>query len=232
MFVSGEFMRKEKINGVTVPYNKATDELEIMLSSGDMSDFVVACEALSYKTDEKAFNLLKGYINNKDKYKRLCILKTIFRHLDSIQLKAFLEEAILSDDINFAENGLKNAYDYNIKISDEIILTAVNKHYQSLHCTFLYVLRNLNENEENFLRLVELFKKSEISGQKEVLSDILCEKYLPEKADVLFSIFSNDVFPKIRFTAVRIGKEYNFDITMFYNDLDGHVRKEATEKIV
>lgn len=223
-------MRIEQINGVRVPYDESTEELEIMLSSGDMSDFVVACEALSYKTEEKAFNLLKGYINDKDKYKRLCVLKTIFRHPNSIQLINFLEETILSDDINFAENGLKNSYDYNLKISDEIILTAVNKHFQSLYCTFLYVLRNLNENEENFSRLVELFKKSEISGQKEVLSDILCEKFLPEKADILFSIFSNDVFSKIRLIAVRIGKEYNFDITMFYNDSDGHVRKEATEK--
>lgn len=223
-------MRKEKINGVKVPYNKETDELEIMLHSRDMSDFLVACEALSYKTDEKAFNLLKGYINDKDKCKRLCVLKTIFRHRNSIQLKDFLEKIILSDDINFAENGLKNSYDYNFKISDEIILTAVNKHFQSLYCTFLYVLRNLNENEENFSKLVELFKKSEISGQKEVLCDILCEKYLPEKADILFSIFSNDIFSKIRLIAVRIGKEYNFDITMFYNDSDGHVRKEVAKK--
>ena len=223
-------MRTEKINGVTVPYNKTNDELEIMLSSGNMSDFVVACEALSYKTDEKAFNLLKKYLNDKDRYKRLCILKTIFRHRNSTELKDFLEESIMSDDINFAENGLKNSYDYNFKISDETILTAVNKHFQSLYCTFLYVLRNLNENEENFSKLVELFKKSEISGQKEVLCDILCEKYLPEKADVLFALFSNDNFSKIRLTAVKIGKEYSFDISGFYTDSDGHVKKEATKK--
>lgn len=220
-------MRKEKINGVTVPYNKATDELEIMLSNGNMCDFVVACEALSYKTDEKAFNLLKEYINDRDKYKRLCILKTIFRHRNSTQLKDFLEEAVLSDDINFAENGLKNAYDYHFKISDEIILTAVHKHFRSLYCTFLYILKNLNENEENFLSLVELFKKSEISSQKEVLSDILCEKYLPEKAEFLFSLFSNDNFSKIRLIAVKIGKEYNFDISKFHTDSDGHVKKET-----
>ena len=223
-------MRTEKINGLTVPYSKATDELEIMLSNGNMSDFVVACEALSYKTDEKAFNLLKGYINDKDKYKRLCILKTIFRHRNSTQLKDFLEESILSDDLNFVENGLKNAYEYHLEFTDEIILTAVHKHFESLYCTFLYVLEELNINEENFLRLVELFKKSEISSQKEVLSDILREKYLPEKADVLFSLFSNDSFSKIRLTAVKIGKEYNFDISKFCTDSDGHVKKEAIRK--
>ena len=223
-------MRTEKINGVTVPYNKTNDELEIMLSSGNMSDFVVACEALSYKTDEKAFNLLKKYSNDKDRYKRLCILKTIFRHRNSTELKDFLEESIMSDDINFAANGLKNAYDYHFKFSDETILTAVHKHFESLHCSILFILKELNINEENFFRLVELFKKAEISSQKEVLCDILCEKYLPEKADVLFALFSNDNFSKIRLTAVKIGKEYSFDISGFYTDSDGHVKKEATKK--
>lgn len=223
-------MRAERINGVTVPYDKSTDELESMLLSANMIDFVIACEALSYKTDEKAFNLLKGYIKDKDEYKRLCILKTIFRHRNSTELKDFLEEAILSDDINFAENGLKNAYEYHFEFSDEIILTAVYKHFESLYCTFLYVLKNLNKTDENFFRLVELFKKSENSGQKEVLSDILCEKYLPKKAQVLFSVFSNDKFSKIRLTAVKIGKEYSFDISKFYTDSDGHVRNEAIKK--
>ena len=220
-------MRVEKINGVTVPYDKTTDELEQMLLSCNMSDFVVACEALSYKTDEKSFELLENYITNKDKNKRLCILKTIFRHPSSRKLTRYLEECILSDDIWFAENGLKNAYEYNFDISDEIILNAVFKHLEKLYCTFLYVLMKINKNDDNYLKLIELFNKSEISGQKEVLSEILYEKYLSEKAADLFSLFSNDSFSKIRLLAVKIGKEYRMDISEFYTDTDGHVKSEA-----
>lgn len=225
-------MKVDKINGVMVPYNKSIEELAIMLSCESMSDFVVACEALSYKTDENAFALLKKYINDKDKYKRLCVLKTIFRHRSSEQLKDFLEESILSNDILFAENGLKVAFEYEFDISDNVIFTAVEKHYQRLYCTSLYILKKTDINEANYFRLVELFKKSESSGQKEVLSDILCEKYLPEKAEILFSLFSNDVCSKIRFRAVKIGKEYNFDISIFYDDSDGHVRNEAAKNSI
>lgn len=191
-------MKAEKINGTAVPYDKSTDELELMLIGGNMSDFAAACEALSYKTDEKAFKVLKGYINDKDKYKRLCILKTVFRHPASVQLKAFLEDSIMSDDINFSQNGLKSAYDCHFSISDEIILGAVQKHLTQLYCTYLYALENLSVNEENFKALISLFKKSESCSQKEVLCDILCEKYLPEKEDILFSLFSSDKFSKIR----------------------------------
>lgn len=125
-------MKKEIINGVSVPYDKSTEELEKMLSTGSMSDFVVACEALSYKTDEKSFELLENYITDKDKNKRLCILKTIFRHRSSKKLKNFLEESVLSNDIWFAENGLKVAFDYEFDISDNVIFTAKKTYKKSM----------------------------------------------------------------------------------------------------
>lgn len=222
-------MKRETINGVSVPYDKSPEELEIMLSTGSMSDFVVACEALSYKTDKKSFELLENYITDKDKYKRLCILKTIFRHRSSKILKNFLEESILSDDILFAENGLNVAFEYEFDISDNVIFAAVKKHIKNLYCTSLYVLKKTKINEVNFLRLVELFKQTEVSSQKEVLGEILFENYLPEKAQDLFDLFSNDDFSKVRLLAVKIGKQNGFDIETLKFDADGHVRKEATK---
>lgn len=84
-----------------MPHNLSTEELEKMLTTNNMNEFVVACEALSHKEDEKAFEVLKGYIKNKDKYKSLCILKVIFNHPLSSQVFDFLEESIQSDDILF-----------------------------------------------------------------------------------------------------------------------------------
>ncbi len=222
-------MKRETINGVSVPYDKSTEELEIMLSTGSMNDFVVASEALSYKADKKSFELLENYITDKDKYKRLCILKTIFRHRSSKTLKNFLEESILSDDILFAENGLNVAFEYEVDISDNVIFAAVKKHIKNLHCTSLYVLKKTEFNEANFLRLVELFKQTEVSSQKEVLGEILFEKYLPEKAQDVFDLFSNDDFSKVRLLAVKIGRKYGFDIETRKIDADGHVRKAATK---
>ncbi len=224
-------MRTEKINGVSVPYNQSIEELETILSTGDMSGFVVACEALSYKSDEKAFDLLRSYITHKDKYKRLCVLKTIFRHPMSKNIKTFLEESILSDDILFADNGLKVVCEYKIPISEKIILSAVFKHLDNLYFTHLYALESLSVNEDNFSKLVFLFKKSKKCGQKEVLSEILCNKYLPLKEVELFDLFSSDNFSKIRKYASQRLKEtmnryYVKVIDVFCKDGYFHVKPE------
>lgn len=198
-------MKTEKINGVTVPHNLSTEELEKMLTTDNMGEFVVACEALSHKEDEKAFAVLKGYIKNKDKYKRLCVLKTIFNHPSSSLVLDFLEESIQSDAILFAQNGLNIVYEQNLSVDEKIILSAVFRHLHNLYMTDLYVLNSIPVNEENYTKLVKLFKKSEKCGQKEVLSEILCKKYLPDKSGELYELFSNDRFFKIRKKADKLG---------------------------
>jgi hypothetical protein len=142
-------------------------------------------------------------------------------------LKNFLEESILSNDILFAENGLKVAFEYEFDISDNVIFTAIKKHIKNLCSTSLYVLNKTDVNGANFSKLVELFKQTEVSSQKEVLGEILFGKYTPEKAQDLFDLFSNDDFSKVRLLAVKIGKKYGFVIETLKFDADGHVRKEA-----
>lgn len=43
----------------------------------------------------------------------------------------------------------------------------------------------------------------------------LHEKILPEKSKEMFELFAKDTFPKIRLLAVKIGKEYELDISKF-----------------
>ena len=200
-------MRTEMINGIPVPYDLFVDELEVLLISGDMSDFVVACEALSYQTGDKAFALLKRFITDQDKYKRLYVLKTIFRYPKALQLKSFLEECLLSDDVLFVHNGLSVVGQYEIEVSEKAVLSAVLKHLSDLHYTDLYALKILSTSDESFLNLTKVFKRSKKCGHKEVLGEILLEKYYPSYAQELFALFSEDHFSKIRSLAERIKNE-------------------------
>lgn len=199
-------MRTEMINGIPVPYDLSVDELEVLLISGDMSDFVVACEALSYRSDERAYQILKKYITDQDKYKRLCVLKTIFRHPMALQSKSFLEDCIVSDDFLFVHNGLSVVGQYEIEVSEKAMLSAVLKHLSDLHCTDLYALKILSTSGENFLNLTKVFKRSKKCGQKEVIGEILLEKYSRSHAEELCALFSLDKFLKIRSLADRIEK--------------------------
>ena len=56
--------------------------------------------------------------------------------------------------------------------------------------------------------------------------------YLPEKADELFELFKMDKFAQIRLEALKLGKEFGFDISQFLTDTDGHVRKFASRPYI
>ena len=221
-------MKKEILNGTRIPYELSVEELSRMLSSPIMKDFSLACEALSCKNDVAAYEAMKPYINDKDKYRRLYILKTIFRHPNAVELVGFLENAITSEDFLFVENGLIVISEHKIKISDSLLLSAVNTHLQKLY-TAVESLITLDISEENFKNLIAIFSKAEQCVQKEVVGDILLHHYLPSKSNELFEIFSRDKFAKIRIFAIEIAKKYGYDLSFFLSDEDGHVRSLANK---
>jgi hypothetical protein len=222
----GDIMKKEILNGTRIPYELSVEELSKMLSSPIMKDFSLACEALSYKNDVTAYEAMKPFINDKDKYRRLYILKTIFRHPNAAELVDFLENAISSDDFLFAENGLIVIAEYKIKISDSLLLSVVDKHLPKLY-TAIRSLNTLEICEENYTKLTSIFVKAEQCVQKEVIGEVLANNYLPSKSKELFELFSRDKFAKIRLFAVKIAKKYGYDLSVFLSDEDGHVRNLA-----
>lgn len=217
-------MKKEILNGTPIPYESSIDELKQLLSSPAMKDFSLACEVLSYHKTREAYELMKSFLNDKDKYRRLYILKTIFRHSEAVELVDYLESAISSEDFLFVENGLIAVSEYKIKISETLLLSAVKKHFDKLY-TAINALKTLNVCEHNYNELMNLLRNSNVCVQKELLCEIIAEGYLPLKAKELFDLCRYDKFAKIRLYAVQLGKAYGFDISEFSTDVDGHVRK-------
>ena len=217
-------MRKEILNGTLVPYDLPIEELKIMMFSSVMKDFSLACEALSYKNEPEAYQIMKSYIGAEDQYRRLYILKTIFRHSEAAELSDFLENAIASKDVLFVENGLTVVSEYHIKISEALLISAVRKHCDRLY-TAVGALKTLEKSDGNFEAITKIFTLCSKCAQKEILGEILCKAYLPEKAKPLFALFAKDSFGCIRLIGLKIGKQYGFDTTPFLTDPDGHVRK-------
>ena len=223
-------MKEELVNDTCTPCERSVEELSKMLSSPIMKDFSLACEALSYKNEVAAYEAMKPFINDKDKYRRLYILKTIFRHPKAIELVGFLENAITSEDFLFVENGLIVISEHQIKVSDSLLLSAVTKHLPNLY-TAVRALNTLDICEENYTKLTALFSKAEQCSQKEVIGKILANKYLPSKSKELFELFSCDKFAKIRLLAITVAKKYGYDLSVFLSDMDGHVRKLAMKSL-
>jgi len=223
-------MRQETLNGARIPYDAPIDELEAKMASKVMKDFTLACEALSYKDDPKAYEIMKFYINDKDKYRRLYVLKTIFRHPQALELTGFLKSAITSEDYLFVEHGLFVIADYGIKVPDDLLFSVIYKNLDRLSSE-LCALKALDISEENYIRLTELFKKARSCGRKRTIAEVLSEQYLPSKAKELFELLSKDELPSIRILGVKIGSEYGYDLSAFFSDVDGHIRKQAAKSL-
>ena len=223
-------MRKETLNGTPIPYDLPTEELGAMMSSCVMKDFSLACEALSYKNDPDAYRIMKSHANDKDKYRRLYVLKTIFRHPEAVELVDLLENAIASDDALFVENGLLVIADYQIKVSAPLLLAALDKHLPQLYMA-IRAAGTLDVSDEHYAKLVQLFKKAQQCSQKEFIAQILIEHYLPAKSEELFDLFCCDGFAKIRLLGLKIARQYGYPLSQFLSDMDGHVKKLMAQSL-
>ena len=216
---------KPVINGRTVSYDLPAEELYAMLASEDMTDFLLACEALSVIPDEEVCDRLGEYLASTDEYRRLAVLKVIFRNPHAVRYTPVLEQAVMSEAILFAENGLRVAYECRVPVSEAAILTATRRHIARLFSPDALDL--LAVSEEHYKALVEIFSLCVTSLQQEVLADILLRKYADSHAAELFGLFSESKYPHVRRAAVDLGLAHGFDLTALLSDPDGHVRRAA-----
>lgn len=222
-------MRKEILNGTPIPYDLPFGDLKNMLFSDSMTNFCLACEALSYREDDKSYQAIKEFIKHQDKYRRLYAIKTIFRHPASSELQYVLEEALSSDDPLFINAACDIIAEKEFDVSESKLRLAVKSNSANLSAHSLHSLKVLAPNEENYVFLLALFQKSSHCLEQEILGELLMSKYLPEKSENLFQKFCLSKFPAIRILAVEIGQKYGYDLSELCSDNDGHVRKAANK---
>ena len=223
-------MKKLKsLNGKIIPYDLPTSSLVEMLKSQEMSDFCVACEALSYRENIESFDAIKSFLYSNDKYRRLYAFKSIFRMSFANSLINYLEEQLKSPDYLFVSAALHIIIDKNLSCSEILIKNAVLRNYFNFYDEF-YVLALLNISEENYEFLRNHFIKSENKKEnicicQEILSEILIEKYSLSHAQELFDLLSVSKYPKLRIKAIHLAKQQNLDYSFLKKDPDKKVQK-------
>jgi hypothetical protein len=211
-------MKKEILYGIKIPYDAPIDELRSMMASDDMKSFSLACEALSYRHSTESYEIMRKYLYHKDKYRRLYVLKTIFRHSEAEELVVDLESAILSDDKLFFENGLIIIAEMGVKVSEEALWSAVERNFDALGYHPMFALKTLPASDKNYNRLVVAFKRGECY-QKIIIANILKEKYLPGKARELFELLAADGFAEVRLCAMELAENFKFDNSRIINKM-------------
>lgn len=216
-------MSKTIINGRLVPYELSNDELAHLCSSKDMSDFVVACEVLSTRDNHESYQILKSYFYDKDKYRRLAVIKAIFQLSDSVELNTYLEPLLQSEDILFVHTASNIIVSKRITVSENIIKETLSRYIDDIEVGYLVTL--ISNADYNFGFVESLFMRSSICNYQEIIADFLYSHFGKDKPQEIFDLFRNSHFGKIRCYALSIGKDNQFDLSSFQHDKDGHVRK-------
>lgn len=217
-------MSKAIINDRLVPYELSNDELAHLCSTKEMSDFVVACEVLSTRDNHESYQILKSHFYDNDKYRRLIVIKAIFKLSDSAELNTYLEQFLQSEDILFVHAASNIIASKRITIPENIVKETLNRYIDDIEVGYLVAL--ISNTDKNYDFVKSLFLKSSICCYQEIIVDYLYLHFGRDKCQELFDLFRNSHFGKIRCYALSIGKDSQFDLSSFLYDKDGHVRKK------
>ena len=218
--------RKELLNGKAIPYDAPLPVLEEMLHDTRMQNYCLACEALSWRTDEESFRLLSEQMNIQDRDRRLYAFQVIYRSQYAASLAPYAVQQLLSDDVPFVLAALRNIEAYDLPCPEGAIRQTIEKYYDILYDEMMLLFR-LETSDENYSFLVELFHREGACLKQEIVADVLLERYEDLHLKELFALLADSRYAKQRAKAVRLAKRHGFDCTRLRTDPDGHVRKSC-----
>lgn len=216
-------MKKSTMNGRRIPYELSFDELKKLCLSSHGMDFALACEAIASVETSEAYQFLKSFLSDKDKYRRLNVLEVIFGYPDSKELYPLLIKYLQSEDILFVRRAAEIISKTPISVPDTALTTTLEK-YPNDDVIYL-IIRKLSKNNENFDFLTQLFHKTEKCSCQETIAEFLVSAFGGTKPKEIFDLLRKSPFGKIRCVSLKHGFENHYNLSCFESDADGHVKK-------
>ena len=219
------------LNGQEVPQNCTINDLRTMLESSDMQTFAIACEALRNSGTTEAYHLLKSKLQVKEKWKYRYILSVIFTFDESIELKNYFINAMQSDDRILVATVLNHLIYKNLWVTDEQILTCVEKNHNFLDGFYYQILLRIASTASNTSRIIELLNNSKSDSTKIAVAECLSEFATKDNYIDIYCLFADSNLSKLRMEACRIaGKFGRGDLLhTFVKDANGHIRKYVNQ---
>lgn len=216
--------RKELLNGEPLPYDAPLSELEDMLRDKEMQRYCLACEALSWRTDEESFRLLAAQLDVADRWRRLYAFRVIYRSPHAAGLASLAVRQLLSDDPSFVLAALEIIEEHGLPCPEAAMKAAVAEHYELLHDQGKLLFR-LESTGENYRYLTELFHREGPCLRQEIVADILLDHYEDSRPAELYALLAGSRYASQRVKAAQLAKRRGLDPSALREDPDGHVRK-------
>ncbi len=223
------------LNGKPVPVELPLPELAQMLDSADMTDFALACRALSLLQTPDSYELLKSHLPHRDHYRHRCLLEAIFAFPQSHELTKMAEEALRSRREYLVTAALSGIIKGHITLPEKLILSTLEENLSILSGWYFQVLYDFERTEENLRSILELYRSS--SGeQRTAIARQIAYFANEENCQQLASLLIADPCDQICLVGIRIAAE--FGCARRFPELshhpDGHVRasyRKGTEKL-
>ena len=208
------------------------EELEALMESGDMTTFMNACAFLRRVQTQEGYELLKHHIDHADMYKRRFVLATIFHYPQSQELVPHLEAALNSGSSFLAGTALDVIIRGMARISDDVLLSYLEQHLESLSRYTCSALESVEKSPGNACRILKMYSVCQDESIRIGLAEVLYSFCTEENHMEYFLLFRNEQTPHIRILACRIAREYHHTELLdgFTQDRDGHIRKLARRR--
>ena len=216
--------KQQHVNGEPIPYDAPLSKLEEMLRGKEMQRYCLACEALSWRTDEESFRLLAAQLDVADRWRRLYAFRVIFRSPYSVSLSSYAVQQLLSDDPSFVLAALEIIEEHRLPCPEQAIKAAVAEHYELLHDQGKLLFR-LEASGENYRYLTDLFHREGPCIRQEIVADILLDHYEDSRPAELYALLASSRYTRQRVKAALLAKRRGLDLSALREDPDGHVRK-------
>ena len=222
------------LNGKPVPVELPLPDLARMLESPDMTDFSLACRALSLKQTVESYDLLKYHLPHRDPYRHRCLLEALFAFPQSAELTEMAAEALESKREYLVTAALSGIIKGHITLPETQILAALEQNLTTLSGWYFQVLFDFERTDKNLRAILSLYRKS--SGeQRTALARQIAYFANEENCRELSSLLIADPCDQICLVGIRMAAE--FGCAHRYPELehhpDGHVResyRKGTEK--
>ncbi len=217
----------DQINGIIIPYNESTEQLVEMLDFR-LTDFRVACEALSQKEDKLSFLTLIKLLKNDDPYKRRIGLECLGKHKDFSDEVDVVISCLDDESPYVVRTAIEVIKSHSIAQAESKIFSLLKSNNELTRESAISSLEYLSkEIEVDFL--IELYndKNEKISKQAVNLILLMCNKTNWQKA---YNILKRSDNEKARLIAckllVKFGSEKEkSELAIFLHDKNGHIRK-------
>lgn len=226
--------RKQKINGVPIPFQSSVKDLKKMLN-GNMVQFLVACIALGNKEELEALDILISLSNSSDWCKRRAVAEAVKYHIHGNRASKILNDMLLDTSEYVVRTACKSIAELGIEECHDRLIVLLKSKNSDTREAIVTCLASI-WYDSDFEILLNVFRYDVSKKVRDKAAWVLSQKADKNNWEILLENLIDSNMPRHREWACKLiglfGERRHIKILKkALEDKNGHVRKIALKTI-